>query len=130
MLLICDEVQTGNGRTGKFFAFQHSSIKPDIVTLAKGLTSSYFPLGAMGVSDAIADHFRKNVFWGGLTYNSHPVGLATAEAVLHVMMDEGMIENAAKMQAVVRREMDELQRKHVSVLDGRVLGLFGMVDLR
>ena len=130
ILLICDEVMAGMGRTGKMYAFEHFGIVPDIVTLAKGLTSSYFPLGAMGVSDPIAEHFRKNVFWGGLTYNSHPVGLATAEAVLHVMMDEGMIDNAAKMQAVVRREMDELQRKHVSVLEGRVLGLFGMVDLR
>jgi taurine--2-oxoglutarate transaminase len=102
ILLICDEVMAGMGRTGKMYAFEHFDVMPDIVTLAKGLTSSYFPLGAMGMRDKIADHFRKNVFWGGLTYNSHPVGLATAEAVLRVMLDEGMIENAARMGAVMR----------------------------
>jgi taurine--2-oxoglutarate transaminase len=91
ILLICDEVMAGMGRTGKMYAFEHYDVVPDMVTLAKGLTSSYFPLGAMGMRDKIADHFRKNVFWGGLTYNSHPVGLATAEAVLRVMLDE---ENA------------------------------------
>ena len=85
------------GRTGKMMAFEHGDIVPDIVTMAKGLTSSYFPLGAMGVCDPIAEHFRKNVFSGGLTYNSHPLGLATAEAVIRVMLDEKMVENAARL---------------------------------
>jgi taurine--2-oxoglutarate transaminase len=87
-------------------------------------------VGAMGMRDKIADHFRKNVFWGGLTYNSHPVGLATAEAVLRVMLDEGMIENTARLGAVMRSEMDRLQAKHPSVAEGRNIGLFGMMDLR
>jgi taurine--2-oxoglutarate transaminase len=82
ILLICDEVMCGFGRTGKMFAFEHGDIVPDILTMAKGLTSSYLPLGAMGVRDKIADHFRNNVFWGGLTYNAHALCLATAEAVL------------------------------------------------
>ena len=102
ILLICDEVMAGMGRTGKMMAFEHGGIVPDIVTMAKGLTSSYFPLGAMGVCDAIAEHFRKNVFWGGLTYNSHPLGLATAEAVIQVMLEEKMVENAARLEAVMR----------------------------
>src|SRR5262249_21357818 len=63
ILLICDEVLTGFGRTGRMFAFEHAGISPDIVTMAKGLTSSYVPLGAVGVSDPIADHFRSNVLW-------------------------------------------------------------------
>ena len=130
ILLICDEVMAGMGRTGKMLAFEHGGIVPDIVTLAKGLTSSYFPLGAMGVSDAIADHFRKNVFWGGLTYNSHPVGLATAEAVIGVMLEEKLVENAARMQSVMRAWMDKLKSKHRSVKAGRALGLFGMIDLQ
>ncbi len=130
ILLICDEVMAGMGRTGKMYAFEHDGVVPDLVTLAKGLTSSYFPLGAVGLSDRIADHFRKNVFWGGLTYNSHPVGLATAEAVLHVMIDEGMIENAARLGAVMRREMDRLAGRHPSVAEGRNIGLFGMMDIR
>lgn len=130
ILLICDEVMAGMGRTGKMYAFEHDNVTPDLVTLAKGLTSSYFPLGAVGLRDKVADHFRKNVFWGGLTYNSHPVGLATAEAVLRVMLDEGMIENAAKLGATMRSEMDRLQAKHPSVAEGRNIGLFGMMDIR
>ncbi|RMG15938.1 MAG: aminotransferase class III-fold pyridoxal phosphate-dependent enzyme, partial [Deltaproteobacteria bacterium] len=92
ILLICDEVMAGFGRTGKLFAFEHGEIVPDIVTMAKGLTSSYIPLGAMGVRDEIAEHFRKNVFWGGLTYNSHALALATAEACIDVLFEEGLIE--------------------------------------
>jgi taurine---2-oxoglutarate transaminase len=130
ILLICDEVMAGMGRTGKMLAYEHGDIVPDIVTLAKGLTSSYFPLGAMGVSDAIAEHFRKNVFWGGLTYNSHPLGLATAEAVIQVMIEERMVENAARLEKVMRSEMDRLSAKHPSMGAGRCIGLFGMIDVR
>jgi len=130
ILLICDEVMAGFGRTGKLYAFEHGDIVPDIVTMAKGLTSSYVPLGAMGVSDEIADYFRKNVFWGGLTYNSHPFCLEVADAVLDVMVGEGLVERAAKMEAVVRREYDELKKKHRSFKEGRVIGLFGMIDIQ
>ena len=130
ILLICDEVMAGMGRTGKMLAYEHFDVVPDMVTLAKGLTSSYFPLGAVGMTARIHEHFQKNVFWGGLTYNSHPVGLATAEAVIRVMLDEGMIENAARMEKVMRAEMDRLQKKHVSVAEGRCIGLFGMMDIR
>ena len=80
ILLVTDEVMCGWGRTGKLFAFQHGDIVPDICTMAKGLTSSYLPLGVMAVSDRIANHFRENVFWGGLTYNAHPLCLASALA--------------------------------------------------
>jgi taurine--2-oxoglutarate transaminase len=84
----------------------------------------------MGVSDPIAAHFRKNVFPGGLTYNSHPLALATAEAVIHVMQEEKLVERAAQLEAVMRREMDRLQTKHRSVLEGRCIGLFGIIELR
>jgi taurine--2-oxoglutarate transaminase len=130
ILLICDEVMAGFGRTGKWYAFEHGDIVPDMVTTAKGLTSSYAPLGCVGFRDHIADHFRKNVYWGGLTYNSHPVCLATAEAVIRVMQEEGIVEHAAKMQHLMRAEMDALQAKHVSFAEGRCIGLFGMIDLR
>jgi len=130
ILMICDEVMAGFGRTGKWLAFEHFDIVPDICTMAKGLTSSYFPLGAMGVSDPIADHFRKNVFSGGLTYNSHPVGLATAEAVIQVMQEEKLVERAATLGAVMRSEMDRLKARHPSVKEGRNIGLFGMIDLQ
>lgn len=130
ILLVCDEVMAGFGRTGKLFAFEHYDFVPDIVTFAKGLTSSYIPLGAMGLSDPIAQYFKKNVFWGGLTYNSHALALRTAEAVIDVMYEEGLLENATRVGAVMRSEMDRLQAKHPSVKEGRCLGLFGMMDLR
>lgn len=130
ILLVCDEVMCGWGRTGKLFGFEHGDIVPDIVTMAKGLTSSYVPLGAMGVSDAIADYFRENVFWGGLTYNSHAFALATAEAVIDVMLEERMVENAATLGNVMRSEMDRLQAKHPSMKEGRCIGLFGMIDVQ
>ena len=71
ILLVCDEVMAGWGRTGKLFAFEHGDIVPDIVCMAKGLTSSYVPLGAVAMRDDIAKHFDEHVFWGGLTYNAH-----------------------------------------------------------
>jgi taurine--2-oxoglutarate transaminase len=130
ILLICDEVMAGGGRTGRMYAFEHFDVVPDMVTMAKGLTSAYAPLGAVGVSDRIADHFRKNVFNGGLTYNSHPVSLAAAEATLQVMVEEGMVENAARLEKVMCAHMDRLKERHPSVKEGRCIGLFGMVDIQ
>jgi taurine--2-oxoglutarate transaminase len=98
--------------------------------MAKGLTSSYIPLGAMGVSDPIAEHFRTHVFWGGLTYNSHGVGLAAAEAVIGVMKEDNLVERAATMGAVMREEMVALQAKHPCVKEARNIGMFGMIDLQ
>lgn len=130
ILLVCDEIMSGFGRTGKLFAFEHDGVVPDVVTLAKGLTSSYLPLGAMGVSDPIAQHFRDNVFNGGLTYNSHALCMASALAAVDVLIEEGMVENAARLETVMRSEMDRLQAKHPSVREGRCIGLFGIMDLR
>ncbi|MEZ4445299.1 MAG: aminotransferase class III-fold pyridoxal phosphate-dependent enzyme [Polyangiaceae bacterium] len=130
ILLVCDEVMAGWGRTGKLFAFEHGEIVPDILTMAKGLTSSYVPLGAMAVSDAIAAHFRDNVFWGGLTYNAHAFAMEVALAAVDVLVGEGMVENAAAMGKVMRREMDRLKDKHPCVQTSRQIGLFGMVDLQ
>jgi taurine--2-oxoglutarate transaminase len=78
----------------------------------------------------IADYFRKNTFWGGLTYNSHPLGLATALANLDVLFDEGLVDNAARLGVVMRAEMDRLQARHRSVREGRCIGLFGMIDIQ
>ena len=130
ILLICDEVMAGFGRTGKWFSFEHGGIVPDIVTMAKGLTSAYAPLGAVGVREAIAAHFDDNVFWGGLTYNAHAMSLAAAEAVLNVMNDDGLLERAVTMGAVMREEMDRLVAKHPSAREGRQIGLFGMMDVQ
>jgi len=130
ILLICDEVMAGFGRTGKMFAFEHGGIVPDIVTMAKGLTSAYMPLGAVGLSDPIATHFQNNVFWGGLTYNSHALACSTALAVLDVYRDEGLVERAASMQPLMRAHMDRLDEKHPCFKVGRCIGMFGMIDLQ
>jgi taurine---2-oxoglutarate transaminase len=129
ILLICDEVMCGWGRTGKLFAFEHGGIIPDIVTMAKGLTSSYFPLGVMAMRDKIAAHFQDHVFWGGLTYNAHPVGLATALAVIEVLEDEKLVENSARMGEVMRGHMEAMKAKHRSVGAVRSIGLFGIIEV-
>lgn len=129
ILLICDEVMAGFGRTGKMFAFEHGGIVPDMVSMAKGLTSSYLPLGAVAVKDEIAAYFQENVFWGGLTYNSHPMSCAAAIASIEVLRDENLVENAVKMGEVMRGHMAALKAKHPSVGVFRQLGLFGMVDI-
>ncbi|MFO0831696.1 MAG: aminotransferase class III-fold pyridoxal phosphate-dependent enzyme [Phycisphaerales bacterium] len=138
ILLICDEVMCGWGRTGRLFAFQHSQndpgnpagIQPDIVTMAKGLTSSYLPLGVMAVSDRIANHFRENVFWGGLTYNAHPMCLAAALAAVDVLVEEKMVEHAAAMGQVMRQHMARMRASHPCVKEHRSIGLFGAIELR
>ena len=130
ILLVCDEVMAGFGRTGKLFAFEHGPIVPDIVCMAKGLTSSYVPLGAVGMRDEIARHFDDHVFWGGLTYNAHPFACAVALEAINVLLDEGMVENAARMGVVMRGHMERLKERHPSVKAFRQIGLFGMVDLQ
>ncbi len=130
ILLVCDEVMCGWGRTGKLFAFEHGGIVPDIVTMAKGLTSSYMPLGVMGLSDKIAAHFQNNVFWGGLTYNAHPMCLAVAMAVIDVLEKEKLVENSAKMGVVMNAHMARIQKKHKCVKEHRNIGLFGIIELQ
>ncbi len=130
ILLICDEVMSGFGRTGKMFAFDHAGIVPDMVTMAKGLTSSMLPLGAVGLSDRVADHFMANVFYGGHTYNSHPMCLAAALANLAVIQDEGLVDNAKTLEPVMMSEMARIKAKHRSVKAWRAIGLFGMIDLQ
>ncbi len=87
------------------------------------------PLGAVASPKRIADHFQKNVFWGGLTYNSHPFCLEVADAVLDVLLDEGLVENAARLEPVMRAEMDRLAERHPCVSADRNIGLFGMVEV-
>ena len=97
ILLIADEVMSGFGRTGAWFAVDHWKVVPDLMTMAKGLTSAYVPLGAVGLRPEIAQAFQERAFPGGLTYNSHPLACATALATIAVYEDEGLIENAQRM---------------------------------
>lgn len=102
ILLICDEVMSGFGRTGAWFAVDHWKVVPDILTMAKGLTSAYVPLGAVGIRRGIADHFQEKVFYGGLTYNSHPLGCAAALATIQVYEEDGLVQRARDMGGVMR----------------------------
>ena len=129
ILLICDEVMSGFGRTGEMFAFNHWNVVPDIVVMAKGLTSAYVALGAVGIRRKIADHFKDKVFYGGLTYNSHPLGCAAALATLDVYEEDKLIERAKKMGVVMKQMHDDLKKKHPSVGDTRSIGLFGIIEL-
>src|SRR6186713_2837847 len=94
ILMICDEVMAGFGRTGEWFAINHWNVVPDLITMAKGLTSSYIPLGAVGMRRAIAEKFTETMFPSGLTYNSHPLACATALAVIDVMEQDRLVEQA------------------------------------
>jgi taurine---2-oxoglutarate transaminase len=129
ILLICDEVMSGFGRTGKWFAVNHWNVVPDMITMAKGLTSSYLPLGALGMRRQIADHFDKNVFFAGLTYNSHPMGCAAALATIAVYEQDKLIERSAKMGESLKKHHQALYEKHPCVGAARSIGLFGMLEL-
>ena len=129
ILMVCDEVMAGFGRTGRWFAVDHWDVVPDLMAMAKGLTSSYLPLGAVAMRRHIADHFDQKMFYGGLTYSSHPVSLAAALATIRVYEEDGLIENAARMGVVLRGHHQRLAAKHPSVGAHRSLGLFGILDL-
>jgi taurine--2-oxoglutarate transaminase len=129
ILLILDEVMSGFGRTGKMFATNHWNVVPDMMTIAKGLTSAYMPLGAVMMSDKISAHFEKNVFYGGLTYNSHPMCLAAAIATIQVYEEDKLVENSAKLGKVLATELQKLKARHPSIGDVRSIGLFSIVEL-
>ena len=127
---IADEVMAGFGRTGKWFSHQHADVVPDILCMAKGLTSAHLPLGAMGMRAEIAAHFDDNVFWSGLTYSAHAMSLAAGVAAVEALRDEGLVENAARMQDVMRGHMRSLADKHPSVASYRATGLFGAIEFQ
>jgi taurine--2-oxoglutarate transaminase len=129
ILMVADEVMAGFGRTGEWFAINHWKVVPDLLTMAKGLTSAYVPLGALGMRRAIADHFKDKVFYGGLTYNSHPLGCATALATIAVYEEDGLIDRAKQMGKVMAGHMRALESKHPIVGAARSLGLFGMLEI-
>ena len=129
ILMVADEVMAGFGRTGEWFAINHWNVVPDLLTMAKGLTSAYVPLGAVGMRRAIADHFSDKVFYGGLTYNSHPLGCATALATIAVYEEDDLLARAKAMGEVMKRHMRDLESRHPIVGAARSLGLFGIVEL-
>lgn len=129
IVMIADEVMSGFGRTGKWFAIEHWDVAPDIMTMAKGLTSAYAPLGAVAMKPEIAAAFNEHAFESGLTYTSHPISLAAAVANINVMRDDKIVEHAAAMGPVLNRMLTDLGEAHPSVGEVRNIGLFGIVEL-
>jgi taurine---2-oxoglutarate transaminase len=129
VLLIFDEVMAGFGRTGKWFACDNWDVVPDILTVAKGINSGYVPLGAMVVSEPIAEWVRDKYFAGGLTYSGHPLACASAVASIEVFREEGVVENAAAMGEVFATELARLAERHPSIGEVRGLGCFWGLEL-
>jgi len=129
IVMIADEVMSGFGRTGKWFAVDHWKVIPDIMTMAKGLTSAYAPLGAVAMKPEIAAAFDEHVFESGLTYTAHPVSLAAAVANISVLREDKLVEHAADMGPVLNRMLKDLGESHPSVGEVRSIGLFGIIEL-
>ena len=127
---IADEVMCGFGRTGKWFAYQHSSVEPDLIVFAKGVNSGYVPLGGVIISDEIAATFNDRVFPGGLTYSGHPLATAAAVATINTMEEEGIVQNAAKIgEKVIKPLLEELMAKHKVIGEIRGVGVFWAIEL-
>jgi taurine---2-oxoglutarate transaminase len=129
ILMIADEVMSGFGRTGEWFAVNHWGVIPDMITMAKGLTSAYVQLGAVGIRRTIADFFKDKPFPGGLTYSSHPLACAAALATIAVYEEDGLIERARRMGGLMDELLADLAARHPSVGAVRSIGLFGVVEL-
>ena len=129
ILLISDEVMSGFGRTGKWFAVDHWEVVPDILTFAKGVTSGYLPLGGVMVSDPIARHFDDKMLYMGLTYYGHPMSCAAAIATLDVYEQDRLLENCREIGQLLAGELKAIQQRHPVVGDVRAIGLFSVLEL-
>jgi taurine--2-oxoglutarate transaminase len=129
ILFIDDETMSGFGRTGKMFGINHHGVTPDIMVMAKGLTSGYLPLGAAVVTDKIADYFNENAMIIGLTYSAHPTLCAAALENIKIIEEENLVERAAEMGTYIEAEVEKLKAKHPSIGDFRNTGLLGCIEL-
>lgn len=130
ILLIIDEVMSGFGRTGEWFGINHYPfVKPDILVMAKGLTSGYIPLGGVMVTDNIAKYFDDHILWGGLTYSAHALACAVGITNIEVYKGENLIERAREMGKILGDGLIELAKKHPSVGDIRGTGLLQVIEL-
>jgi taurine--2-oxoglutarate transaminase len=129
ILLIDDEVMSGWGRTGKWFAVDHWGVTPDMLTTAKGITSGYLPLGVCIVSEPIAKFFDDKYLYAGLTYNGHALACASALATISVYEEDGLIENAEKVGRALKKALEDIKARHPSVGDVRAIGLFTALEL-
>ncbi len=129
VLLIADEVMSGWGRTGEWFAVNHWNVKPDILVTAKGITSAYLPLGLCATTAKIAAYFDDHLFAHGHTYEAHPLTLATAIAAIHEMQRLDLVQRSRELGVYLGEKLKRLAATHPSVGEVRGLGLFWAVDL-
>ncbi|MBQ0848106.1 aspartate aminotransferase family protein [Streptomyces sp. BH-SS-21] len=130
IVFVLDEVMAGFGRTGEWFAADHTGVVPDLLTFAKGVNSGYVPLGGVAISGAIAETFARRPYPGGLTYSGHPLACAAAVATLNVMEEEGVVEQAARIgERVLGPGLRELAQRHPSVGEVRGTGVFWALEL-
>ncbi len=129
VILVTDEVMSGWGRTGEWFAVDNWGVKPDILTTAKGITGAYLPLSLMATNKEIAKFFEDNYFAHGHTYEAHPVPLAAAYAAIREYKEKNLIKKSKELGRVLRKRLDEIKENHPSVGDVRSIGLFGAVEL-
>jgi taurine--2-oxoglutarate transaminase len=130
--LIADEVMSGFGRCGEWFAWQRhgESARPDLMTLAKGLTGAMAPLGAVVLSRAMAERVENQMLYAGLTYCGHPLSCAAGIAAIDAYRDEGLIERSRFLGARLKAELEALQSRHAVIGDVRGgHGLFGVLEL-
>jgi taurine---2-oxoglutarate transaminase len=130
VLLICDEVMSGFGRCGEWFAVDRWNVTPDLITFAKGVNSGYVPLGGVLLGPRVYEAFAERAYPGGLTYSGHPLACAAAVATINAMKDEGINERVRRLgEEVVRPRLAKLQERHPSVGEVRGLGLFWAIEL-
>ncbi|MEP7128063.1 MAG: aminotransferase class III-fold pyridoxal phosphate-dependent enzyme, partial [Chitinophagales bacterium] len=129
ILTIADEVMSGFGRTGKWFGVDHHDVVPDILCMAKGITSGYIPMGGMIVKEELIKHFDDKPLPIGLTYSAHAVACAAANAVIEIYEEERLIENATKMGAYIEQQVEKMQQDHPSLGDFRNTGLLGCIEV-
>jgi taurine--2-oxoglutarate transaminase len=130
IVYIADEVMAGFGRTGRWFAFEHYDVTPDLITFAKGINSGYVPLGGVVLGDHIAADFDHQAYPGGLTYSGHPLACAAAVATMNAMAEEKIVDNAATIgETVIGPGLRELAERHPSVGEVRGLGVFWALEL-
>lgn len=129
VLLIADEVMTGWGRTGAWFAVDRWNVKPDILTTAKGITTAYMPLGLCATTKKIGDYFDDHYFSHGHTYEAHPLTLAPAIAAIQEYQRLDLVNRANEMGGYLGQKLNILKEKHLSIGDVRGIGMFWAVEL-
>ncbi|WP_110675275.1 aspartate aminotransferase family protein [Salinicola sp. RZ23] len=130
ILLIFDEVMAGFGRTGRWFAFEHFGVSPDLIVFAKGVNSGYVPAGGVIVSAPICRHFDDQMFYGGLTYSGHPLAMAAIVASLDAMAEEGIVDNADRVgNGALAKGLSQLASDHAIIGETRGVGVFHALEL-